>query len=109
MKNCTNSSKAGVTTKLSFVFGLFLMVIHQIAMAQTDCRWDGTAPTCNGTCKVGESEMTRLGIDYKRHCKTALQNGHANETVIEDESTGTTKTTQPSRATTCWTKIGSDR
>ena len=36
------------------VFGSFQ------ALAQT-CRWDGTAPFCDGSCGGGETELTRLG------------------------------------------------
>lgn len=30
------------------------------SMAQS-CRWDGTAPLCNGKCSGDENELTRLG------------------------------------------------
>src|SRR5687767_3910069 len=30
------------------------------SLAQTDCRWDGTAPFCGGSCSGDETEMTRL-------------------------------------------------
>ncbi len=41
---------------------LCILFIPQMAKSQTECRWSGTAPSCNGSCGVGESEITRLGF-----------------------------------------------
>ncbi len=46
--------------KLSFV--LLALFFPYTVMAQNDCRWAGTAPSCNGSCNAGESEITRLSF-----------------------------------------------
>jgi hypothetical protein len=49
--------------------GVFTLVLMAFALATLDsslaeaqsCRWDGTAPLCNGQCGSNETEITRLG------------------------------------------------
>jgi hypothetical protein len=48
----------GVLSLAVFVTAMFALKIPQVA-AQT-CRWDGTAPLCNGSCGNNETEITRL-------------------------------------------------
>jgi hypothetical protein len=43
-------------------FLVFLIVWAETSVASSQtCRWDGTAPFCDGSCGGGETEVTRLG------------------------------------------------
>jgi len=44
------------------IFSIFAVILFAIprAAGQTDCRWDGTSPLCDGECGAGETEITRL-------------------------------------------------
>lgn len=57
MRNNTNTWQNAVASVVAFVFGLLALDVPQAA-AQT-CRWDGTAPFCDGECGANETEITR--------------------------------------------------
>ena len=62
MRNSTNTWRNAVAILVTFAFALLVAPEILQATAQTDCRWDGTAPSCDGECGAGESEITRLGF-----------------------------------------------
>lgn len=54
------------------LFVALLPLVVPIAAAQS-CRWDGTAPLCNGSCGAGEEEITRLST-WPGHWTPAVVN-----------------------------------
>lgn len=62
MKNTPNFYQRSLLMLFTIMFVLLILGTSRAVMAQTDCRWDGTAPACNGKCNAGESEITRLGF-----------------------------------------------
>jgi hypothetical protein len=48
--------------KASWIPALLLLgVLTRANVVAQSCRWDGTAPLCNGSCGSNETELTRLG------------------------------------------------
>lgn len=65
---------------IALALALAAFTMQAPATAQT-CRWDGTAPFCEGSCGAGESETTRLSSmpDHWQDANPGVQNTNFGE------------------------------